>query len=194
MERLTQMDDTRLGYHWDITAFCDMGLMEDIIIDKLGAYEDTGLTPEEIEQNKEYIQILEKENKLIKEQYIKEADAVDYYKKLAKENEELKKEVKLWEQGREAIANQAKLVEKISFENSKKYFEEKVQKGQLAELLKLAVEDIKSLSKHFGICHYCINSSGYCNRCKLGKTVNASFCNDWQWQHADKLKELGVKV
>lgn len=117
----------------------------------LEKYRDTGLTPEEIEQNKEYIQILEKENKLIKEQYIKEADTVDCYKKLAQENAELK------------------------------------------ELLKLAVEDIKSLSKHFGICHHCINSSGYCNRCKLGKTVNASFCNDWQWQHADKLKTLGVE-
>lgn len=152
MERLTQMGDPRLGYHWDITAFCDMGLMEDIIIDRLGVYEDTGLTPEQIEQNKEYIQILEKENKLIKEQYIKEADTVDCYKKLAQENAELK------------------------------------------ELLQLAVEDMESLSKHFGICHHCINSSGYCNRCKLGKTVNASFCNDWQWQHADKLKELGVEI
>ena len=162
MERLTQMGDPRLGYHWDITAFCDMGLMEDIIIDKLGAYEDTGLTPEEITS-------------------------------IQKENEELKKEVKLWEQGREAIANQAKLVEKISFENSKKYFEEKVKKDKLAELLKLAIEDMKSLSKNFGICHHCINSSGYCNRCKLGKTVNASFCNDWQWQHADKLRGLGVE-
>lgn len=60
----------------------------------LGAYEDTGLTPEEIEQNKEYIQILEKENKLIKEQYIKEADTVDCYKKLATENAKLKELIK----------------------------------------------------------------------------------------------------
>lgn len=59
------------------------------------------------------------------------------YEQLQKENAELKKEVKLWEQGREAIANQAKLVEKISFENSKKYFEEKAKKDQLAELLLL---------------------------------------------------------
>ena len=49
-------------------------------------YKETGLTPDAIEQNKEYIKILEKENKLIKEQYIKEADTVDCYKKLAQEN------------------------------------------------------------------------------------------------------------
>lgn len=61
---------------------------------RLGKYEDTGLTPEEIEQNKEYIQILEKENKLIKEQYIKEADTVDCYKKLAQENAKLKELIK----------------------------------------------------------------------------------------------------
>lgn len=57
MERLTQMGDPRLGYHWDITAFCDMGLMEDIIIDKLGAYEDTGLTPEEIIELKAKVEL-----------------------------------------------------------------------------------------------------------------------------------------
>lgn len=57
MERLTQMGDPRLGYHWDITAFCDMGLMEDIIIDRLGAYEDTGLTPEEIIELKAKVEL-----------------------------------------------------------------------------------------------------------------------------------------
>ena len=169
MERLT----FKLGnsYGLEDKASSKVGLFTDydgfyaylVSTNRLGAYEDTGLTPEEITS-------------------------------IQKENEELKKEVKLWEQGREAIANQAKLVEKISFENSKKYFEEKAKKDKLAELLKLAIEDMKSLSKNFGICHHCINSSGYRNRCKLGKTVNASFCNDWQWQHADKLKELGVEV
>lgn len=94
MERLTQMVDPGLGYCWTKLAFSDVAIMEDMIIDRLGAYEDTGLTPEEIEQNKEYIQILEKENKLIKEQYIKEADTVDCYKKLATENAKLKELIK----------------------------------------------------------------------------------------------------
>ena len=48
MERLTQMGDPGLGYCWTKLAFSDVAIMEDMIIDRLGAYEDTGLTPEEI--------------------------------------------------------------------------------------------------------------------------------------------------
>lgn len=130
-------------------------------------YKETGLTPEEIEQNKEYIQILEKENKLIKEQYIKEADAVDYYKKLATENTELK------------------------------------------ELLKLAFEDIRGIVNGMEECELCKNNDvgeniKYCDKhdfdCKNCEVLQDCKCgqckgtNNWQWQHADKLKELGVKV
>ena len=52
MERLTQMVHPGLGYCWTKLAFSDVAIMEDMIIDRLGAYEDTGLTPEEIEQLK----------------------------------------------------------------------------------------------------------------------------------------------
>ena len=100
MERLT----FKLGnsYGLEDKASSKVGLFTDydgfyaylVSTNRLGAYEDTGLTPEEIEQNKEYIQILEKENKLIKEQYIKEADTVDCYKKLATENAKLKELIK----------------------------------------------------------------------------------------------------
>ena len=48
MERLTQMVHPGLGYCWTKLAFSDVAIMEDMIIDRLGAYEDTGLTPEEI--------------------------------------------------------------------------------------------------------------------------------------------------
>lgn len=109
----------------------------------LEKYRDTGLTPEEIEQNKEYIQILEKENKLIKEQYIKEADTVDCYKKLATENAKLK------------------------------------------ELLKLAVDDLQEPNQ----CNVCIKEN--CFNC-VG--IKQSKQNNFKWQHADKLKELGVEI
>lgn len=123
----------------------------------LGAYEDTGLTPEEITS-------------------------------IQKENEELKKEVKLWEQGREAIANQAKLVEKISFENSKKYFEEKAKKDKLAELLKLAIEDMNDG-------HLCFKCGANCNDKGLddSQCEFISQCGCFKWQHADKLRGLGVE-
>lgn len=111
MERLTQMGDPRLGYHWDITAFCDMGLMEDIIIDRLGAYEDTGLTSEEIISTQ-------------------------------KENTELK------------------------------------------ELLKLVVSDVFNTND----CEICSDIE----ECTLRETFNGH-CGFWKWQHADKLKELGVE-
>ena len=95
MERLTgrkQDFDCLLAYLADRTNF-DATRIQSILF-KCVDYEDTGLTPDEIEQNKEYIQILEKENKLIKEQYIKEADTVDCYKKLATENAKLKELIK----------------------------------------------------------------------------------------------------
>lgn len=163
MERLTQMVHPGLGYCWTKLAFSDVAIMEDMIIDRLGAYEDIGLTPDEILNSlKNFSSFLMEMtgNKMSNTNYTLDAMlsvANDYQQSICDE------------------------------------CEDRIENADLIELLKLAVEDIKSLSKHFGICHHCINSSGYCNRCKLGKTVNASFCNDWQWQHADKLKELGVE-
>lgn len=139
MERLTQMGDPRLGYHWDITAFCDMGLMEDIIIDKLGAYEDTGLTPEEIEQLKDELN----------HAYDKSNTAVKGYYELKQSYEQLQKE-----------------------------------NADLIELLKIMYKDL------IGKCSVCVVKDGDMRECFGCNKINPK----WQWQHADKLKELGVKV
>lgn len=124
MERLTQMGNPGLGYCWTKLAFSDVAIMEDMIIDRLGAYEDTGLTPEEIIS-------------------------------IHKENAELK------------------------------------------ELLKLAVNELKRCADRCGECYGCKNldltkNECMCKECKL---LCDTFDNNmWQWQHADKLKELGVEV
>ena len=57
MERLTQMCDPGWGYCWTKLAFSDVAIMEDMIIDRLGAYEDTGLTPEEIIELKAKVEL-----------------------------------------------------------------------------------------------------------------------------------------
>lgn len=136
MERLTQMGDPGLGYCWTKLAFSDVAIMEDMIIDRLGAYEDTGLTPEEIIT-------------------------------IHKENAELK------------------------------------------ELLKLAFEDIRGIVIGMEECELCKNNDvgeniKYCHKhdfdcknCEVLKDCKCGQCkgtNNWQWQHADKLKELGVEV
>lgn len=48
MERLTQMVHPGLRYCWTKLAFSDVAIMEDMIIDRIGAYEDTRLTPDEV--------------------------------------------------------------------------------------------------------------------------------------------------
>lgn len=111
MERLTQMVHPGLGYCWTKLAFSDVAIMEDMIIDRLGAYEDTGLTPEEIIS-------------------------------IQKENTELK------------------------------------------ELLKLVVSDVFNTND----CEICSDIE----ECTLRETFNGH-CGFWKWQHADKLKELGVE-
>lgn len=136
MERLTQMGDPGLGYCWTKLAFSDVAIMEDMIIDRLGAYEDTGSTPEEIIT-------------------------------IHKENAELK------------------------------------------ELLKLAFEDIRGIVIGMEECELCKNNDvgeniKYCHKhdfdcknCEVLKDCKCGQCkgtNNWQWQHADKLKELGVEV
>ena len=135
MERLTQMGDPGLGYCWTKFAFSDVAIMEDMIIDRLGAYEDTGLTPEEIIS-------------------------------IQKENAELK------------------------------------------ELLKLAFDDIRGIVTGMEECELCKNNDvgeniKYCHKhdfdCKNCEVLQICKCgqckgtNNWQWQHADKLKELGVE-
>lgn len=69
----------------------------------------------------------------------------------------------------------------------------KAENTSLRDLLKLAVEDLKEQSKYFGHCHYCTISNEH-GGCKLGKSIKASVCNVWQWQHADKLEKLGIEV
>lgn len=147
----------------------------------LGAYEDTGLTPEILMEYKKF------EDELVLKHNIRFNEAIERiekYPQLQKENAELKKEVKLWEQGREVIANQAKLVEKVSCENAKKYFEEKAENTELKELLKLVASDVFIADD----CEICSDKE----ECMLRETFNGH-CGFWQWQHADKLKELGVE-
>lgn len=90
MERLTQMGDPGLGYCWTKLAFSDVAIMEDMIIDRLGAYEDTGLTPEEIEQLKDELKhAYEKSNTAVKWYY----ELKQSYEQLQKENAELKEKL-----------------------------------------------------------------------------------------------------
>ena len=43
-----------------------------------------------------------------------------------------------------------------------------------------AVEDIHEIDRFNGKCFRCKSWNGV--RCKRGYSVNASFCNDWQWR------------
>lgn len=81
----------------------------------------------------------------------------------------------------------------IAIERIEKYPQLQKENAELKELLNSSKKDIKYFSQFFGVCNHCINYSNQVNGCKLRKSINASFCNDWQWQHADKLKELGVE-
>lgn len=91
MERLTQMVHPGWGYCWTKLAFSDVAIMEDMIIDRLGAYEDTGLTPEEIEQLKDELKhAYEKSNTAVKGYY----ELKQSYEQLQKENAELKELIK----------------------------------------------------------------------------------------------------
>lgn len=164
MERLTQMVHPGWGYCWTKLAFSDVAIMEDMIIDRLGAYEDTGLTPEEIEQLKDEL----------KHAYEKSNTAVKWYYELKQSYEQLQKE-----------------------------------NAELKELLKLAFEDIRGIVIGMEECELCKNNDvgeniKYCHKhdfdcknCEVLKDCKCGQCkgtNNWQWQHADKLKELGVKV
>ena len=56
---------------------------------------------------------------------------------------------------------------------------------ELKELLKLVVSDVFNTND----CEICSDIE----ECTLRETFNGH-CGFWQWQHADKLKELGVEV
>lgn len=162
---------------------------------------------------------LEKEKEQLKDElkhaYEKSNTAVngyyelkENYEQLQKQNAELKKEVKLWEQGRESIANQAKLVEKISFENSKKYFEEKAENAKLKERLERVLNVVSKFMLYSQDinCVMCenpmknmpfIRRDGEIYGCDGKCNVPNYTIDDVKkliLTHADKLKELGVEV
>lgn len=79
---------------------------------------------------------------------------------------------------------------------------------ELKELLKLAFEDIRGIVTGMEECELCKNNDvgeniKYCHKhdfdCKNCEVLQICKCgqckgtNNWQWQHADKLKELGVE-
>lgn len=83
------------------------------------------------------------------------------------------------------------------------------ENAELKELLKLAFDDIRGIVTGMEECELCKNNDlgeniKYCHKydfdCKNCEVLQDCKCgqckgtNNWQWQHADKLKELGVKV
>lgn len=68
---------------------------------------------------------------------------------------------------------------------------------QLQELVRLAAED---MDKHCYTCKYLDKKRNGCGRYSPITEIDTirRCCNEtkegWQWQHADKLKELGVEV
>ena len=80
---------------------------------------------------------------------------------------------------------------------------------ELKELLKLAFDDIRGIVTGMEECELCKNNDlgeniKYCHKydldCKNCEVLQDCKCgqckgtNNWQWQHADKLKELGGGV
>lgn len=70
------------------------------------------------------------------------------------------------------------------------------ENAELKELLKLAINELKRCADDNGGCYGCKNldlAKDECI-CEEGKLLCNSVDNNmWQWQHADKLKELGVE-
>lgn len=175
MERLTQMVHPGWGYCWTKLAFSDVAIMEDMIIDRLGTYEDTGLTPEIAMEYKKF------EDELVLKHNIRFNEAlerIEKYPQLQKETEQLKDELKhAYEKSNTAVKGYYEL--KQSYEQLQK------ENAELKELLKLVVSDVFNTND----CEICSDIE----KCTLKETFNGH-CGFWQWQHADKLKELGVKV
>lgn len=84
---------------------------------------------------------------------------LDYIAKLEAENERLTKELD-------------------SANESNKRLDEECR--MLINERDAAVNDIRWLDKNSGCCYRCKSWNG--KRCKRGYSVNASFCNDWQWR------------
>lgn len=55
---------------------------------------------------------------------------------------------------------------------------------RLQKELDAAVADIHEADRFRGHCFRCKSWNG--TRCKRGYSVNASFCNDWQWRGAER--------
>lgn len=73
------------------------------------------------------------------------------------------------------------------------------ENAELKELLKLAINELKRCADDNGGCYGCKNLDLDKDECicicEEGKLLCNSVDNNmWQWQHADKLKELGVEV
>lgn len=83
------------------------------------------------------------------------------------------------------------------------------ENAELKKLLKLAFEDIRGIVTGMEECELCKNNDvgeniKYCHKhdfdCKNCEVLQDCKCgqckgtNNWQWQHADKLKTLGVEV
>ncbi len=77
------------------------------------------------------------------------------------------------------------------------------ENASLRDLLKLAVEDLKSLADCCGHCLHagvnediCIRFDLDCKSC-IAKDCPCGNCkneSNWQWEHADKLEKLGIEV
>lgn len=72
------------------------------------------------------------------------------------------------------------------------------ENAELKELLKLAINELKRCADDNGGCYGCKNLDLDKDECicicEEGKLLCNSVDNNmWQWQHADKLKELGVE-
>nr|DAW87671.1 MAG TPA: hypothetical protein [Bacteriophage sp.] len=84
-------------------------------------------------------------------------------------------------------SNETERADYYKAESSRLYrIEERLQKenAKLKELLKLVVSDVFNTND----CEICSDIE----ECTLRETFNGH-CGFWKWQHADKLKELGVE-
>ena len=205
MERLT----FKLGnsYGLEDKASSKVGLFTDydgfyaylVSTNRLGAYEDTGLTPDEVIEYKKF------EDGLVLKYNTPLSIAIERiekYPQLQKEIEQLKDELKhAYDKSNTAVKGYYEL--KQSYEQLQK------ENAELKELLKLAVEDIRGIVTGMEECELCKNNDvgeniKYCHKhdfdCKNCEVLQDCKCgqckgtNNWQWQHTDKLKELGVEI
>lgn len=70
------------------------------------------------------------------------------------------------------------------YELKQSYEQLQKENADLIELLKIMYKDL------IGKCSVCVVKDGDMRECFGCNKINSK----WQWQHADKLKELGVKV